>query len=187
MHAACAPFADAGITPMAAVAGAVADHVLAAMTPPPHTGKGLRQQRRRYCFFPGRLGKPAVRAGREPAAPALDGRFELLGEKSFARAGDVGAGLQGARRAQFSFGIADAVSVLAATAAQADAAATIVGNAVDLPGHPAVARRAAAEIDPDSDLGARKVTWDVGALTPAEIEAALDAAAGWRTLCWPRG
>ena len=55
------------------------------------------------------------------------------------------------------------------------AAATIVGNAVDLPGHPAITRRPATDIDPDSDLGDRLVTWDVGPLDPAEIDAALDA------------
>jgi len=35
--------------------------------------------------------------------------------------------------------------------------------------------RAACDIDPDSDLGSRLVTWDVGALTATEIDAALAA------------
>ncbi|WP_216856307.1 hypothetical protein [Acidisphaera sp. S103] len=74
----------------------------------------------------------------------------------------------------FSFGIADSVSILGRTAARADAAATIVGNAVDLPGHPAIDRRAASEIDPASDLGDRPVTFDVGPLDGAAIEMALD-------------
>ena len=73
----------------------------------------------------------------------------------------------------FSFGIADAVTVLAADAAAADAAATIVANAVDLPDHPAIGRVAASEIDPDSDLGARKVTIEVPPLGSHEIHAAL--------------
>jgi ApbE superfamily uncharacterized protein (UPF0280 family) len=75
----------------------------------------------------------------------------------------------------FSLGIADAVTVLARTAAQADAAATIIANAVDLPGHPAIVRRPACELQPDSDLGALLVTRDVGVLQPAEIAAALEA------------
>src|SRR5262249_56142421 len=55
------------------------------------------------------------------------------------------------------------------------AAATVIGNAVDLPGHPSVIRRPAADIDPDSDLGGRQVTLAVGTLTPPEIEIALNA------------
>ena len=75
----------------------------------------------------------------------------------------------------FSFGIADPLIVLARTAAQADAAATVPGNAVDLPGHPAALHRPADSIDPDRGLGARLVTWDLGPLTIAEAGAALDA------------
>jgi ApbE superfamily uncharacterized protein (UPF0280 family) len=75
----------------------------------------------------------------------------------------------------FSLGIADAVTVFARAAAQADAAATVIANAVDLPGHPAIVRCPANELQPDSDLGSRLVTRDVGVLTPFEISAALDA------------
>jgi hypothetical protein len=74
-------------------------------------------------------------------------------------------------------GIADAVTVLARTASQADAAATIIGNAVDLSGHPAIVRCPANELQPDSDLGARLVTRVVGALRPAEVDDALAAGA----------
>ncbi len=55
----------------------------------------------------------------------------------------------------------------------ADAAATIVANAVDLPGHPAISRIAARELSPDSDLGDRLVTTAVGELTSAEVSQAL--------------
>ena len=75
----------------------------------------------------------------------------------------------------FSLGIADAVTVLAKTASQADAAATIIANAVDLPGHPAIVRCPANALQPDSDLGARLVTRDVGALREDEIDEALSA------------
>jgi hypothetical protein len=67
--------------------------------------------------------------------------------------------------------------VLARTASQADAAATIIANAVDLPGHPAVLRCPAHDLQPDSDLGARLVTRGVGALSGHEIEDALEAGA----------
>ena len=65
--------------------------------------------------------------------------------------------------------------MLAASAAQADAAATLIANAVDLPGHPAVVRVAAETLDPDTDLAGRAVTTDVGPLAEEEIGAALGA------------
>ena len=72
-------------------------------------------------------------------------------------------------------GIADAVTILADRASMADAAATIVGNAVDLPGHPNIVRVPACELAPDSDLGDRLVTQGVGKLSAEEISKALDA------------
>ena len=86
-----------------------------------------------------------------------------------------GIATSGRHGRSFSLGIADAVTVLARTASQADAAATIIANAVDLPGHPAIQRCPADSLQPDSDLGPRLVTRAVGALSPAEIAAALDA------------
>ena len=75
-----------------------------------------------------------------------------------------GIATSGRHGRSFSLGIADAVTVLAKTASQADAAATIIANAVDLPGHPGIVRLPANELQPDSDLGARLVTRGVGAL-----------------------
>jgi hypothetical protein len=88
-----------------------------------------------------------------------------------------GIATSGWRGRSFSLGIADAVTVLAATASAADAAATLIANAVDLPGHPAITRVPADELQPDNDLGRRPVTRDVGPLTPAEISQALDRGA----------
>ena len=88
-----------------------------------------------------------------------------------------GVATSGRHGRSFSLGIADAVTVLARCASQADAAATIIANAVDLPGHPAIVRMPASELQPDSDLGARLITRDVGHLTDGEIETALDAGA----------
>jgi len=86
-----------------------------------------------------------------------------------------GIATSGRHGRSFSLGIADAVTVLAKTASQADAAATIIANAVDLPGHPAVIRCPANELQPDSDLGTRLVTRDLGALGESEIDDALRA------------
>jgi ApbE superfamily uncharacterized protein (UPF0280 family) len=88
-----------------------------------------------------------------------------------------GVATSGRHGRSFSLGIADAVTVLARTASQADAAATIIANAVDLPGHPAIVRCPAQDLQPDSDLGARLVTRDVGGLSDVEIEDALEAGA----------
>jgi ApbE superfamily uncharacterized protein (UPF0280 family) len=86
-----------------------------------------------------------------------------------------GIATSGRHGRSFSLGIADAVTVLARTAAQADAAATIIANAVDLPDHPSIVRVPAKELQPDSDLGAHLVTRHVGELSECEIGAALEA------------
>ena len=85
-----------------------------------------------------------------------------------------GVATSGWRGRSFSLGIADAVTLLARTGAEADAAATLVANAVDLPGHPAIRRVPARDLAPDSDLGDRLVTQGVGALAPGEVARALD-------------
>jgi ApbE superfamily uncharacterized protein (UPF0280 family) len=85
-----------------------------------------------------------------------------------------GIATSGWRGRSFSLGIADAVTVLADDAALADAAATVIANAVDLPGHPNILRVPARSLAPDSDLGDQFVTQGVGELLPAEIESALD-------------
>ena len=101
---------------------------------------------------------------------AADGTFLLTADQPARGLATSGRACKGRGGRSFSFGIADSVSVLAGTAAQADAAATIIGNAVDLPGHPAIDRRAANEIDPASDLGDRLITFDVGPLDDDAIE-----------------
>jgi len=73
-----------------------------------------------------------------------------------------------------SLGIADAVTVLAPGAAKADAAATMIANATDLPGHPAIIRQPANDLAPDSDLGRRPVTTHVGRLSGQDRAKALD-------------
>jgi ApbE superfamily uncharacterized protein (UPF0280 family) len=105
-----------------------------------------------------------------PERPSLFGKVELHWMQPVR-----GLATSGWRGRSFSFGIADAVTVLADCAATADAAATIIANAVDLPGHPAVSRLPARDLAPDSDLGDRLVTHAVGKLSPEEIAAALDA------------
>ena len=52
----------------------------------------------------------------------------------------------------------------------------LIANAVDIDS-PAITRRPARELDPDSDLRDLPVTVSVGLLTPADVEAALAAGA----------
>jgi ApbE superfamily uncharacterized protein (UPF0280 family) len=169
MDAAVRPFAgDCFITRMAAVAGAVADEMLAAML------AGARLDR----AYVNNGGDIAVHlaAGRSFAIGMVDRPDHpgLFGQARIA-AGDGIGGLatSGRHGRSFSLGIADAVTILAANAAMADAAATVVGNAVDLPDHPNVTRIPANGLDPQSDLGARLVTRDVGSLSAEEIAQAL--------------
>ena len=173
MAAAVRPHAAQGfITPMAAVAGAVADEMLAAMV----AGAPLR---RAYANNGGDIALH-LRPGERFRIGMVDrpDRPSLFGAAEVCAGGPIrGIATSGWRGRSFSLGIADAVTVLAATAAEADAAATVIANAVDLPRHPAVRRTPAAELQPDSDLGGRRVTTAVEALTPGEIGRALDGGA----------
>lgn len=167
MEAAVAPLAaDAFITPMAAVAGSVADEVLAAML----RGRNLERA------YVNNGGDTALHlAPARTMTIAVAGTGHGFCDRIAIRAGDPvrGVATSGWRGRSFSLGIADAVTVLARTGAEADAAATLIANAVDLPGHPAVARRPARNLAPDSDLGARPVTTGVGLLASHEIDVAL--------------
>jgi uncharacterized protein len=201
MHAAVTPYADRFITPMAAVAGAVADSVLAAMTERRRLAKAfvnnggdiafhLAPKASLRCglvtdiataFLPHiHPSRPDPDANTEPAHDGAggitpDGTFLLTAAYPARGLATSGRACKGHGGRSFSFGIADSVTILARTAARADAAATIIGNAVDLPGHAAVDRRPASDVDPASDLGDRLITFDVGHLTSDEIDTALDA------------
>jgi ApbE superfamily uncharacterized protein (UPF0280 family) len=83
-----------------------------------------------------------------------------------------GLATSGWRGRSFSLGIADAVTVLAASAAEADAAATLVANAVDCD-HPAISRSPAKLLREDTDLGDLPVTVGVGPLPEAAVQQAL--------------
>jgi ApbE superfamily uncharacterized protein (UPF0280 family) len=173
MHAAVAPFATQEfITPMAAVAGSVAQEILGAML-------AAAVLDRAYVNNGGDIALHLT--GREQFTVGLMDRPDAKGimRMMSVDADDLVRGIATSGRLgrSFSLGIADAVTVLARTAAEADAAATVIANAVDLPGHPAILRMPANELQPDSDLGERLVTRDIGALTEPEIAAALEAGA----------
>lgn len=169
MVLATSPLADSYfVTPMAAVAGAVADEVLDAMTRAVKLEKAYVNNGGDIALHlaPGQSFTTGLVT--DPRRPQLDGRFTVYAEEPVR-----GIATSGRHGRSLSLGIADSVTVLAASAAAADAAATIIANEVDLPGHPAIMRQAACELDPDSDLGSREVTTGLEQLTPQEITGAL--------------
>jgi hypothetical protein len=156
MVAAVWPHRAVFVTPMAAVAGAVADEILEAMQP---AGKAYVNDGGDIAVHlpPGETFDAGI--VNNPLLPALDARLRL--DES------CGIATSGWRGRSQSLGIADAVTVVARNAAEADAAATLIANAVN-GAHPAIVRRPAREVKEDSDLGELPVTVDVGPL-PLEI------------------
>lgn len=171
MDAACSRLARACglfITPMAAVAGSVADHLIECFRRP-----GIR---RAYINNGGDIAlhldaDMQYRVGLvgNLDAPALDASFVVLGNES-----SRGVASSGWRGRSLSMGIADTVTVIARDAAAADAAATLIANAVNVD-DPAITRALASSVRDDSDLGDRLVTVSVGALSISQVDAALDA------------
>jgi len=171
MMRAVRPHAGAFVTPMAAVAGAVADEMLAAIL------KGRRLSRAyvnnggdiALHLAPGASYTAGLVA--RPDRPEPAGRCRITHDMPVRGIATSGRGGR-----SFSLGIADAVTVLADDAAAADAAATLVANAVVVD-HPAIRRAPAETFDPDSDLGRLPVTISVGPLDDPAVAAALDSGA----------
>jgi hypothetical protein len=170
MVEACRPFAGVFVTPMAAVAGAVADELLAQMTAAAELERAFVNDGGDIAVrvAPGHALEIGVAgAFSRGAAPTMNGTVRID-----AACGVGGIATSGARGRSFSLGIADSVTVLARSGAAADVAATLIANAVDVDSA-AIARRPACELDPDSDLRDLPVTVSVGELTAAEVEMAL--------------
>ena len=156
------------MTPMAAVAGAVADQVLSAMLATDAAGSARK-------IWVNNGGDIAFFASADSSISAVlaglpGARLRLAGDSGWAGMATSGHGGR-----SHSLGIADSVTVLAKQAALADAAATLIANAVDLPGHPAIQRCPANQLVPESDLGTRPVVCSAGPFTEAEIATALKA------------
>lgn len=182
MAAACLPHARAGlfITPMAAVAGSVADHLIGC----------YRQAGVRRAFInnggdialhlqPGEVWRAGVVGN--VGAPALDASLVVTADSAFR-----GIATSGWRGRSLSLGIADSVTVVASCAAVADAAATIIANHVDV-ADAAVVKCPASQVRDDSDLGDLPVTVSVGVLSSASIEQALASGLACAGLLVERG
>ena len=169
MLGACWPHRTHFITPMAAVAGSVADEVLAAMTAGRRLSRAYANNGGDIAVHLGPGTSFAAGVVNDPDRPGLDERIVLSADRS-AR----GMATSGWRGRSLSFGIADAVTVMAESAAAADAAATLIANAVTVD-HPAIEREPAQTLREESDLGARPVTVAVGPLPARTRATALDA------------
>jgi ApbE superfamily uncharacterized protein (UPF0280 family) len=162
------------ITPMASVAGAVAEDILASMVEVADLSRAYVNDGGDIALHLSLGEQFVVGMVERPDRPSLFGTVTLSASDPVR-----GIATSGWRGRSFSLGIADAVTVLADRAAAADAAATVIANAVDLPGHPAIQRVPACQLAPDSDLRAIPVTQGVGELSLSEVNQAL--AAGVRT------
>ncbi len=178
MQAAIAPFGNQHfITPMAAVAGAVADEIMDEM----------RQAALLSRAFVNNGGDIAVHVEDaktltiglinrpEPEFAAIQGNAHID-----AASGIGGIATSGRHGRSFSLGIADSATALAANAASADAAATIIANHVNI-NSDFISRTPAHQLDPDSDLDDLLVVTNIGDLSSAQISDALDNGAALAT------
>ncbi|MGE5204427.1 MAG: UPF0280 family protein [Chlamydiota bacterium] len=171
MAAAVAPYAERTfITPMAAVAGAVAEEILKTMTSAARLAKAYVNDGGDIALHLAAGESFVIGMVERPDEPSLFGTATVSSEEPIR-----GIATSGWRGRSFSLGIADAVTVLAESAPAADAAATTIANEVDLPGNPKITRVPARELAPDSDLGELLVTQGVGELSAEEVDCALQA------------
>lgn len=179
MWRACEPLSSTFITPMAAVAGSVAEELIA-------------------CYALNGISSAWVNNGGDIALHLASGQslrvglyadlknldaHEILGGISTDGQFEIssampvrGVATSGWRGRSFSLGIADSVTVLSRTASGADAAASIIANAVNV-NDAGIKRQPACDVKDDSDLGELPVTVDVPLLAPKTVQIAL--AAGW--------
>ncbi len=157
---------------MAAVAGAVAEEILASMTANARLSKAYVNNGGDIALYLSDGEEFSVGMVERPDRPSLFGTLLIQATHPVR-----GIATSGWRGRSFSLGIADAATVLARSAADADAAATIIANAVDLPASQKIGRVRACELAPESDLGERLVTQSVAQLSHEEVQQALNAGA----------
>lgn len=170
---------SAFITPMAAVAGAVAEEILETMLYEAKSkDSGLGSIRRMYVNNGGDISfwlncgdSFTIGVVDNPDMPELNTKVRLPYESPVR-----GIATSGWRGRSQSLGIADAVTVLASSSANADAAATLIANNVNVE-HPGIIRKPACEVKDDSDLGMRLVTVEVPSLSEKEVSHALRSGA----------
>lgn len=168
MHCAASLFAEKITTPMIAVAGSVADEILYTM------------------LSSTKLEKVYVNNGGDIALHLSTGQSYKAGVVSNPQNTEMpatitvqstdgigGIATSGRHGRSLSLGIADSVTVMAASASVADAAATLIANEVTLPENDAIVRVPAEQLDPETDLYGQAVTVEVSTLTQHEKDLAL--------------
>lgn len=168
MAKASLPHRSEFVTPMAAVAGAVADHVLCAALERNPLSKLLVNNGGDIALYLGSEQSCTLGICNNLQSTSHSDTITLMHTD-----GIGGVATSGWQGRSHSLGIADAVTVLARDAAMADVAATLIANAVDVPDSEKIQRQAADSIQPDSDLGNRLVTVGVAQLSASEIDTAL--------------
>ena len=181
MIAAAWPHRQVFITPMAAVAGAVADELLAALVLGRNLAKAYVNDGGDIALHLNWFTEFDVGMASDSLIPALVGGLKVSGCDP-AR----GVATSGWRGRSQSLGIADSITVLADSAADADAAATLIANAVTVD-HPAIRRLPASSVKEESDLGELPVTVEVGALPQEAIAFALDSGQEFASSLYRRG
>lgn len=171
MWQACLPHASRFVTPMAAVAGAVADHTLMGIVKAvPTLNRVWVNNGGDIALMLGVGQETSVAVCRNDGARSANIRLQ-------SEHGVGGIATSGWRGRSHSLGIADSVTVLAPTAASADVAATLIANAVCLSSKELdrryITRTAAVELQPDSDLADAEVTVAVSVLPEEQRDAAL--------------
>jgi ApbE superfamily uncharacterized protein (UPF0280 family) len=167
------------ITPMAAVAGAVAEEIMETMILEANSiDTSLESIRRMYVnnggdisFWLNNGDSFTIGVVENTETPELNTKVCLPYESPVR-----GVATSGWRGRSQSLGIADAVTVLASSSANADAAATLIANDVNAE-YPGIVRKPACEVKDDSDLGMRLVTVDVPQLPERIISQALQCGA----------
>jgi len=169
MDAVARPYmSETYVTRMAAVAGAVADTVLTAMV----EGASLS---RAYVNNGGDIAVHLTPGTAFSIGVSHHGGH-ALGTVTITHDDPVrGIATSGRHGRSLSLGIADSVTVLARTAAEADVAATLVANAADIPGHPGIKRARASDLRDDTDLGERMVVTGCAPLLFEDAAQALEA------------
>lgn len=184
MWNACAPLREAAqgfITPMAAVAGAVAQELITHyQRPGVHRAWVNNGGDIALHLAPGQSARVGLladlsRFDADALACTVAGTLRTDAGFTVQQASPVrGVATSGWRGRSQSMGIADSVTVLAATAAQADAAATTIANAVNID-DARIGRAPAGSLRDDCDLGDRLVTVAVPTLPAALVQQALQA------------
>ena len=163
MQDATEKFTPSFITPMAAVAGSIADNILKILVDSKNLEKAYVNNGGDVAFH---LSQNQVMKTSLAAIPNMFAEIEFKDQSR-------GIATSGWKGKSFSRGIADSVTVLADNAAMADAAATMICNAVDIYNHPKILKKPASDIYEESDLKNLLITVEVGELTKVEIREAI--------------